>query len=190
MMRRAFIPLVVLVAGLQTAALAYIVVGRDRLLKHGREVIMQVQPLDPRDIFRGDYVTLGYPISQINVADGQLPDGIEKGGAFFAVLSKGADDAWSVARIAASYPTDAGPDDLVVRGRVQSIYTGPDGKGYAINARYGIETYFVAEGTGKKIEEEVRERSVKAIVAVGSDGEAALKGLIIDGQRTDYPPIF
>ena len=35
-----------------TAALAYIVVGRDRLLKGGREVIMQVQPLG-RDFAAG-----------------------------------------------------------------------------------------------------------------------------------------
>lgn len=188
--RRAFLPLFLLVAGLQTAALGYIVVGRDQLIKHGREIVMQVQPLDPRDLFRGDYVTLGYPITQINVAEGQLPEGVEKGSSFYAVLKKGENDAWSVARIAASYPKDAAADEAVIRGRVQNFYTGPEGKGYSLNARYGIETYFVAEGTGRKIEDEVREKAVKAILAIGSDGEAALKGLIVDNVRSDYPPIF
>lgn len=188
--RRTILPLFLLVAALQTAALGYIVVGRDRLIKNGREIVMQVQPLDPRDLFRGDYVTLGYPITQFNIAGEQLPDGVERGGAFYAVLRKGENDAWSVARVAASYPKDAAADEAVIRGRVQNVYTGPEGKGYTLNGRYGIETYFVEEGKGRKIEEGVREHTVKAILAVGSDGEAALKGLIVDDVRTDYPPIF
>lgn len=188
--KRTMLPLFLLVAGLQTAALAYMVVGRDQLIKHGREVIMQVQPLDPRDLFRGDYVTLGYPITQINEKEAALPEGIERGGAFYAVLKKGENDAWSVARISAAYPKDTASDEVVIRGRAQTIYTGPEGKGYSLNARYGIETYFVAEGKGRKIEDEVREKAVKAIIALGSDGEAALKGLIVDNVRSEYPPIF
>lgn len=188
--KRTILPLFLLVAGLQTAALAYMVIARDRLIKHGREVIMQVQPLDPRDLFRGDYVTLGYAITQINEKEAALPEGVEKGGAFYAVLKKGENDAWSVARVSAAYPKDTASDEVVIRGRVQSIYAGPEGKGYSLNARYGIETYFVAEGTGRKIEDEVREKAVKAILAIGSDGEAALKGLIVDNVRSDYPPIF
>lgn len=188
--RRFFLPLLLLVAGLQTAALGYIVVNRDHLLKNGREMVIQVQPLDPRDLFRGDYVILGYPITQIAVAEGELPAGLEKGMTFYAVLKPSEGDNWTVARISTSYPADVSAPDIVLRGRVQTIYPGADGKGHTVNARYGIETYFVPEGEGKVIEKQVLEKSVKAIVAVGSDGEAALKGLIIDGVRSEHPPIF
>jgi uncharacterized membrane-anchored protein len=30
------------------------------------EVLLQTRPVDPRDIFRGDYVTLSYDISDFN----------------------------------------------------------------------------------------------------------------------------
>ncbi len=190
MTRRAFLPLLLLVAGLQTAALGYIVVNRDQLLKHGREMVIQVQPLDPRDLFRGDYVILGYPMTQIDVAEGELPKGIEKGAPFYAVLKPGENDAWSVRTVSTGYPSDVSASEIVLRGRVQTTYPGAEGKGYTLNARYGIETYFVPEGEGKLIEKQVLEKSVKAIVAVGADGEAALKGLIIDGVRSEHPPIF
>lgn len=182
--------LLALVAGLQTAALSAIVVNRDRLLKQGREIVMAVQPLDPRDIFRGDYVTLGYPITQFTLPDAPTPEGLQRGEAVYVVLKKGEKNAWTVSRAATSFPKDVTGDDVVIRGRVQSVYSGPEGKGVTVNARYGIETYFVPEGTGRKIEDEVRERTVEAILAVGADGEAALKGLIIDNVRTDQPPIF
>ena len=188
--RRAFLPLLLLVAGLQTAALGYIVVNRDQLLKHGREMVIQVQPVDPRDLFRGDYVVLGYPITQISVAEGELPAGLERGATFYAVLKPGENDTWTVSKVSASYPAEVAAPEIVLRGRVQSIYKGADGKGHAINARYGIETYFVPEGEGKVIEKQVLEKTVKAILAVGSDGEAAIKGLIVDGVRSEHPPIF
>lgn len=193
--RRAFWVLVVLVAAAQTAALAYVVVGRDRLLKHGREIVIPVQPLDPRDLFRGDYVTLGYPITQISnvaggAAPGQPPPGIARGDTFYAVLKPADGETWTVARVSASFPSDVAPEEVVLRGRVRQIYAGAAGEGPSIVARYGIETYFVPEGEGKVLEKQVLERSIKAILAVGSNGEAALKGLIVDGERREHPPIF
>ena len=53
-------PLLAGVAVVQSAALFNMVYERDRLLKTGKEIVLPVQPLDPRDIFRGDYVTIGY----------------------------------------------------------------------------------------------------------------------------------
>lgn len=189
-LRPRFASLLVLVAAAQTAALAYMLLSRDRLLKHGHEIVMQTQPVDPRDLLRGDYVTLGYAISQFNIAPQAVPPDLRKGDVFYAVLEKGTDDAWSVKRIAASYPKDAQPGELVLRGRIRGIFEGPPEKGSTVSARYGIESYFVPEGTGRVMEDEVRQHGVKAVVAVGSDGEAAIKGLIVDSVRTDLPPVF
>ena len=51
---------VILVAFLQTAALAWIVYDRVSLLEDGREVVLKNVPVDPRDLFRGEYVILNY----------------------------------------------------------------------------------------------------------------------------------
>ncbi len=198
---RLFLGLAVLVAALQSVALAYIVVARDHLLKNGREVLLNVQPLDPRDLFRGDYVTLGYEITRISGEalgpKGEVPEGIERGGTFYAVLSlDAASNTWSIARVSARLPNDLAANEAVIKGRVRQLYdVGPAASGEApagktIVARYGIETYFVPEGTGKALEDKVRSASIKAIVALGADGTAALKGLIVDGERRDLPAIF
>jgi uncharacterized membrane-anchored protein len=68
---RYFWPLLIFVALVQTAALFKIVYDKDSLLKSGREITLPVKPVDPRDIFRGDYVTLGYDISSLNAS--QVP---------------------------------------------------------------------------------------------------------------------
>ena len=37
------------------------------MLRTGQEIILKTVPVDPRDMFRGDYMTLNYPISQLNI---------------------------------------------------------------------------------------------------------------------------
>ena len=56
--------------------------------------------------------------------------------------------------------------------------------------KYGIESYFVPEGEGKRLEDLVRERKLQVLVAVGADGEAAIKGLLIDGALQYEEPLF
>ena len=49
----------------QCALLILMVADRMQILREGREVTLQTQPVDPRDRLRGDYVVLGYDISQL-----------------------------------------------------------------------------------------------------------------------------
>jgi uncharacterized membrane-anchored protein len=46
--------------------------------------------------------------------------------------------------------------------------------------KFGIESYFVEEGTGRVYEQAIRERKLSAELAVTSDGQAALRGLRIE----------
>lgn len=48
------------VAGLQTAAIGHMVSDRVQLLRSGREIVLPIVPVDPRSLFRGDYVILSY----------------------------------------------------------------------------------------------------------------------------------
>ena len=59
-----------------------------------------------------------------------------------------------------------------------------------VHARYGIESYFVPEGTGKVLETQVGEKRIRALVAVGRDGTAALKGLEVDGRLVHREPLI
>jgi uncharacterized membrane-anchored protein len=46
--------------------------------------------------------------------------------------------------------------------------------------KFGIEAYYVQEGTGIRYEQAIRDRQLSAELAVTSSGQAALKGLRID----------
>lgn len=189
---RYFWPLLILVTLVQTAALFKIVYDKDRLIKTGREITMPVKPLDPRDIFRGDYVTLGYDISTLSTA--QMPIGsVDKfpiGSAAYVTVAPNPAGGWAVTSVSPEFPKAASPADVVLKARVDHIWPGQTASDSTISLRYGIETYFVPEGTGRALESKVREHKIDAIVAVGSDGRAMLKGLVIDGERHVDPPLL
>jgi uncharacterized membrane-anchored protein len=186
-------PLLIFVALMQSAALFKIVYDRDQLLKSGHEVIIPTRPVDPRDVFRGDYVTLGYDISSLRKSI--LPadvgfDAFQKGGTAYVTLRPDGAGGWSVAGLAPDYPAELKTGDVVLKARVRSVWHPENASDAQLNLRYGIESYFVPEGTGRAIEAKVRERKIEAIVAVDAAGTAALKGLVIDGERHVDPPLL
>lgn len=192
MAKKFLIALAVVAVG-QTLALASIVYGRMQLLKTGREIVLPVIPVDPRDIFRGDYVMLGYKLSPLNYSlskDGALPKGMRRGGPIYVTIAPDGAGEWSVVRYAGSFPGDVKPEEAVLKGRITSIYGGDASGGWSIGVRYGIESYFVPEGTGKALQDAVREHHVATVVALGKDGTAAIKTLTIDGKRQPEAPFF
>jgi GDYXXLXY protein len=60
----------------------------------------------------------------------------------------------------------------------------------AIAVRYGIESYFVQEGRGKPLEKLVGEKKLAAVIAVDARGNAAIKGLMIDGKPQYEEPLL
>jgi uncharacterized membrane-anchored protein len=56
--------------------------------------------------------------------------------------------------------------------------------------RYGIESYFVRQGEGPRLEALARERKLSVLVAVDKAGIAAIKGLIIDGKLQYEEPLL
>jgi uncharacterized membrane-anchored protein len=166
------------VALAQTAVLADMVIDRVRLVTTGREVVLPVVPVDPRDLFKGDYVRLSFEISRLptSLLDGAPPPRPEA--PFYVTLEKKEDGTWAAARITRTYPHDAGPGRVALKGRLQfgnwsDAYVWP---------RYGIESYFVPQGQGLQLEAMAREKKLAVRVAVDRAGDAAIKGLIIDGK--------
>jgi uncharacterized membrane-anchored protein len=185
--------LLIVVAGVQSAALMKMVYDRDRLLKTGREITIPVRPLDPRDLFRGDYVTLGYDFTSLrksNLAPQIDLEGFRAGSDIYVTLHPDVAGALTVAALTSAHPRDASPTDVVIRGRVHTVWRPENKADTLLTVRYGIEAYFVPEGTGRTIERQVRDHKIEAIVAVDAGGTAALKGLVIDGERYVDPPLL
>jgi uncharacterized membrane-anchored protein len=176
------------VALMQTAVLGYMVADRVALLKRGREIHLPIVPVDPRDIFRGDYVTLRFDISQVELPE-ELRPALKRGDKVFVTLEKGADGAWKAVATSATLPSGPKPEQVVIAGRSQfRRWMPPSGK--KVTLRYGIESYFVPEGKGRELERLVRDKKMAAIVAVDARGNAAIKGLAIDGVVRYEEPLF
>jgi uncharacterized membrane-anchored protein len=171
------------VALAQTGVLAAMVVDRALLLKSGREIVLPIVPVDPRDLFRGEYVRLGYEISTVPamLLVGPAP---ARNSAFYVTLAKNPQGGWTPVRVAAARPDETDPDRIVLRGR--SRFTFPA----STWVLYGIESYFVPEGQGRRLEALAREGKMAARIAVDGRGNAAIKGLIIDGVQQYEEPLF
>lgn len=176
------------VALAQTAVLAWMVIDRIQLLRTGREIVLPIIPIDPRDLFRGEYVFLNYPAARVPLApvDGQP---IRRNETLYVTLEKSAEGEWRPAEVSRTLRREEGPDRIVLKGRSLWDTAFYPTRGGA-TVRYGIESYFVRQGDGPKLEALARERKLAVLVAVDRHGTAAIKGLIIDGKLQYEEPLL
>jgi len=177
---------IAVVALVQTAALASIVYGRVSLLRDGREIVAEVVPVDPRDIFRGDYVILGYAFGRADVA---VPPGTVQGDTVYVTLKPVGIEQWEVVGASATNDTPQDPAQVVLKGIVSYVSAAATAtEPPKASVRYGIESYFVPEGTGLELEQQVRDKKISAVLAVGPSGDVAIKALVVDGKRLAEQP--
>lgn len=179
---------------LMTALLGQIVIERITLLSSGTEVRLATAPVDPRDIFRGDYVILTYDITRLPLDRlAEDKDAFESGSVVYVTLEEDASGLWQAKAIAPDRP-DTTSGQVFIKGRIDWMDTAPlvptalpgeEATGTqqreepcinCLNARisYGIESYFVPEGEGRALEDMRDERSVTVIASVSKNGTAAI----------------
>jgi uncharacterized membrane-anchored protein len=172
----------------QTAVLAYMVIDRIQLLRVGREIVLPIVPVDPRDFFRGQYVRLDYPAGRVALAPA---DGVpvKRNETLYVTLEKTAEGGWRPVDVSRTLRREDNPDRIVLKAR--SLWDAPvHDRWIGATVRYGIESYFVRQGMGPKLEAMARERKLAALVAVDKSGTAAIKGLIIDGKLQYEEPLL
>nr|WP_316653960.1 GDYXXLXY domain-containing protein [uncultured Gellertiella sp.] len=167
-----------LAAGLQTGVLATMIWSNADILENGTAIRLQTVPVDPRDLLRGDYVVLAYEFSNLpgTLVEGPWPT--EAGEATLHVrLGPDAAGLWHP--LAASFqPLAAQQGTVVLRSRPFSYTPGKD-KPATLRASYGLESYYVAEGTGKAIEEARNNKRVIVEARVLADGTARVASLTV-----------
>ena len=185
---------------LQTLALGAIVADRALILATGREVVLETEPVDPRDLFRGDYVTLNYTASQVDLGtvDGD-DDGFATSKPAYVVF-KDDGGTWRPAAIYHARPASSAlaAGEVAVKAAVVNVYTFSaddrwprcPGGCDMVSLSYGVESYFVPEGTGEVLEDARNDRRLEVVVAVRGDGRAAIKALKVDGRTFAEEGLF
>lgn len=177
-----------IIALVQTVVLGSMVFERVRLIKTGREITLPIIPVDPRDFFKGEYVRLGYAIGSLRAGllEGPAP---EPSAPFYVTLEKKDGGEWLPVKVSVAMPAATSPDRIVLKAR--NAFRWATGNPAAPQfARYGIESYYVPEGEGRRLEDLARDKKLAALLAVDRNGQAAIKGLIIDGKLEYVDSLF
>ncbi|CUU14568.1 putative membrane-anchored protein [Bradyrhizobium sp. JR7.2] len=178
---------------LQCVLLVLMVADRMQILREGREVTLQTQPVDPRDLLRGDYVVLRYDISQLPAGTLAGQPAAERKPVVFVKLAPNANGLYEAVSVHAEPVTVTAPE-VLIRGRVSS-YGGTCGSGSRVFCeklaiKYGLESYFVPEGEGKKLEQARNQQKLRVVAAVLPSGRAAIKRLLLDGEPVYEEPLY
>jgi len=182
-----------LVALVQLGFLSFVIGGRAAILRSGHDVVLKVEPIDPRDLLRGDYVRFGYEIREIpvrlveNAPSGEF---VTEEGTIFVRLGRDDDGIWRPRSASFSQPSPTPPaaGEVDLRGTVSGGWTtGPEA---SLSVEYGIDRYYVPEGEGRAIERDMRERPFSVVVAVASDGTPQIKALMDAGEMLFEEPLY
>lgn len=195
---------IILVAVVHTLILGAILGERAYTLMTGREIVLRTAPVDPRDLFRGDYVILSYAIRSLDLASLAGEDTFKENGSVYVVLAP-KDGLFEPKAVYAAMPAKGAlaPDQVVLRGHIDYIddFTPqPDMPPTAgppcakpcksLRVTYGIESYFVPEGRGRDLEQARQESRLDVVVAVTASGEGGIKALRLDGKTIAVEGIF
>lgn len=160
-----------LVALIQLVLIAIPLIDRLQVQMTGEEVTLELVPVDPRDLLRGDYVTINLAINRL-AAD--LPGAalLSAGQTVYAQLRQDGTGPATAVRLA---PYRDALDGLAIAGRVTSV------KEDEIRLDYGLDAFFLEEGAGLRIEQLDADRIV-LVVAVSADGRSLPLRLLVDGK--------
>jgi len=175
----------------QTLILLAMIGMRQWTLATGMPVILETQPIDPRSLFSGDYVRLNYKVSDLRLEELAGDRLFKRHDTVFVVLARDGESGgeyWKAVSVHRDRPRP-GDGQAVIKGRVEytgdTIWDAARNKAVEVkhvHVRYGIEDYFVQEGTGRELERPRQDEKVSIEVAVDRFGNAGIKAVLVNGR--------
>lgn len=149
--------LLIILIVLQVSFIGIQTFTNEKMLYEGDRIKLALEPVDPRSILQGDYIQLNYEINQ-------LDEDLDKGKVKIVLRETNKEyyysgfykqnNKWNK-----DYHKE--PGDIIMNGKVQ---------GYG-QVQYGIESYFIPEDTGSKLEQ----KAEYAYVRVSKSGDAIVE---------------
>lgn len=148
------------------------VASKQKALETGTPILLETVPVDPRDLLRGDYVTLRYKISSLKLDKINSEKKYYNYGSIVYVRLEPKEKFWEATAVSTKKNKDK---SLYLKGKSSNCWN------KTLHVNYCIENYFVPEGEGKEIEKNMQgTKSTIAVEAVvDNDGNAIIKRLFV-----------
>ncbi len=174
--------LLIMAIAFQVLVLAFMAGKREYIAATGTVAYLRTAPIDPRDLFRGDYVRLKYEASIVPLAQStaDIAEKVKKyafGDTVYAVIEIKDGGLAEVMRLSTIKPSGG----LYLKGRLAQSWQFGIAAPETVAVEYGIEAYYVQQGKGLEIEKQQGTRTtiqtpLEMEVAIGSDGTPVIRG--------------
>jgi hypothetical protein len=188
-MKIAAAPRILAVAGLCAAALTGLVISEGMARRAGQEITLPMAAIDPRALLSGHYVALNFTERL------EHGEACPESGDWEWLALRPAGDVYQLAGGAASREQAQLIGSTPVKGTFTCSAPTPIDGGETIpgwvRLDIGVDRFHINQADAENIERVLRDQNAAeetrafAILSVGRDGRARLKGLQIDGERFD-----
>ena len=173
--------LLILAILFQLGALLWMALSREYVVQTGEVIKILTAPIDPRDLFRGDFVRLDYDISALpsDLLEAHLADQkLKKGLVLYVTLQK---DSRGLVKPVSVSDMKPAHNILFLKGHLSRNWEQNKHVSSTLAVKYGIEQYFIEQGKGLDIENRRGRRNELQTpmimqVALSASGTAIIKG--------------
>ena len=169
--------ILILVLALQSAWLLGTALVQERALATGKVILLETQRVDPRDPLRGDYLILDYKISDVptSLFSPPVTKDLQRDTKVFVALAPGTNQFYEVVK-ASTNEFAPSADEVLLCGKSSARWWGRNANTNTVHVEYGLERYYVAEGTGNPT------GKLTAQVVVPASGHGHVKEVFVDGK--------
>ena len=167
--------LLILVLALQSAWLLGTVAVQEHALATGRVILLETARIDPRDLLQGDYLILNYKISDVpaNLFSPPVTKDLPHDMKIYVALAPATNQFYVVVK-ASTNEFVPSADEILLKGR--STWPRWNASTNSIHIEYGLERFYVAEGTGNPTGKPT------AQVVVPASGRGRVREVFVDGK--------
>jgi uncharacterized membrane-anchored protein len=167
--------LFILVLALQCAWLLGTVAVQEHALATGKVILLETERVDPRDLLRGDYLILNYKVSNVptNLFSPPVGKDLPRDTKIYVTLAPATNQFYAVVKASTNEFVPAA-DEVLLKGKSTWARWNPPTN--SIHVEYGLERFYVAEGTGNPV------GKLTARVVVSASGRGRVKEVLVDGK--------
>lgn len=185
MNRRTFLIGAVGVAVLQSGVVGAMIYNRARKIANGKEVVIQSALVDPRDLFRGHYVTLNLTVGDLEEGTIEVDSKFQHNEDVYVEIEPGEGPFWVAKKLWHQIPP--GNSAPIIKGSILSV---PNQNRKRYRIRFPFDRYFAPRKRAKELEDFRQDAKLGVVLALDEAGVGYIKGISVQGKTIYDEPIF